>query len=114
VLALALVMCYVSVCGSTPERRLYIAELLQYKAGAPIAWSSSLFQQINFISRKSTKRGEITAPRAFFFLAADFFFEIGRAKKKKARGAVISPRLVDLREIKIYLLKQRGTPGESS
>jgi hypothetical protein len=39
---------------------------------------------------------------------------IGRAKKKKAHGAVISPRLVDLREIKIYLLKQRGTPGEGN
>jgi hypothetical protein len=39
------------------------------------------------------------------------FFFLDRTSSKKARGADISPRSVDLREIKIYLLKQRGTPG---
>jgi hypothetical protein len=38
-------------------------------------------------------------------------FEIGRGKKEEARGGVISPRLVDLRETKIHLFKQRETPG---
>jgi len=41
-----------------------------------------------------------------------FFFRDRTSKKKKARGAFIYPRLVDLREIKTFL-KQRGTPGEA-
>jgi hypothetical protein len=41
-----------------------------------------------------------------------FFFRDRTSQKKKARGAIIFFRLVDLREIKTYLLKPRGTPGD--